>query len=140
MSWTQTGSEPAPRPKRAAWRRARGGGAQARPRALARPTASKARSRRLVARLLGVLAAIGLFVSVALVAPVESASVLAGAGGVLIAVGRVAAMSGTYLLLVTLLLIARIPAVEAGHRPGPPGQAAPNARPVIARADRRCTS
>ena len=58
------------------------------------------------------LAAIGLFVSVALVAPAESASVLAGPGGVLTAVGRVTAMSGTYLLLVTLLLIARIPAVE----------------------------
>ena len=37
---------------------------------------------------------------------------LAGPGGVLTAVGRVTAMSGTYLLLVTLLLIARIPAVE----------------------------
>ena len=86
--------------------------ARTRPRALARPAASQARSRRLLTRLLAVLAAIGLFVSVAIVAPVESASVLAGAGGVLIAVGRVAAMAGTYLLLVTLLLIARIPAVE----------------------------
>jgi len=81
---------------------------------LARPrTTSLPRPSRLWARLLGVLAAVGLFISVALVVPVESASVLAGPGGVLTAIGRVTAMAGTYLLLVTLLLIARIPAVEA---------------------------
>ena len=51
-------------------------------------------------------------ISVALVVPVTSAAELAGPGGVLTAIGRVSAMSGTYLLLVTLLLIARIPAVE----------------------------
>jgi predicted ferric reductase/uncharacterized protein with FMN-binding domain len=61
---------------------------------------------------LGVLGAIGLLISVALVVPVTAASSLAGAGGVLTAVARVSAMSGTFLLLVTLLLIARIPAVE----------------------------
>jgi len=94
------------------WETREGRRAQSRPRSLARPAASQARSRRFFARMLGVLAAIGLFISVALVVPVESASVLAGAGGVLTAVGRVTAMSGTYLLLITLLLIARIPAVE----------------------------
>ena len=72
-----------------------------------------ARKAGLLARVLGVLGAIGLFISVALVAPVESASVLAGPGGAITAIGRVSAMAGTYLLLVTLLLIARIPAVEA---------------------------
>ena len=81
---------------------------------LARPrAASLPRPSRLWARLLGVLGAIGLFISVALVVPIESASVLAAPGGVLTAIGRVTAMAGTYLLLVTLLLIARIPAVEA---------------------------
>ena len=70
------------------------------------------RPRKLFARLFGVLAAVGLFVSVALVAPVTSMSELAAPGGVLIAIGRVTAMAGTYLMLVTLLLIARIPAIE----------------------------
>ena len=72
-----------------------------------------ARKGRFLARVLGVFGAIGLFMSVALVAPLESAHVLAGPGGVVTAIGRVSAMAGTYLLLVMLLLIARIPAVEA---------------------------
>ena len=58
------------------------------------------------------LAAVGLFVSLALIVPVTTVADLAGPGGVLTAVGRVTAMSGAYLMLVTLLLIARIPAVE----------------------------
>jgi ferredoxin-NADP reductase len=53
-----------------------------------------------------------LLVSVALVAPVEKASVLAGPGGLLTAAGRVAGMAGAYLMLVTVLLIGRIPVVE----------------------------
>ncbi|MCX6363511.1 MAG: ferric reductase-like transmembrane domain-containing protein, partial [Actinobacteria bacterium] len=77
-----------------------------------RRTSAAPRPRRFVARLFGVLAAIGLFISVALVAPVTTMSELAAPGGVLIAVGRVTAMAGTYLMLVTLLLIARIPAIE----------------------------
>ena len=81
---------------------------------LARPRATTPpRPSRLWARLLGLLGAIGLFISIALVVPVTSAGALAAAGGVLTLVGRVTAMAGTYLLLVTLLLIARIPAVEA---------------------------
>jgi predicted ferric reductase len=70
------------------------------------------RPSRLVARLFGVFAAIGLFISVALVAPVTTLHDLAAPGGAFITIGRVTAMAGTYLMLVTLLLIARIPAVE----------------------------
>jgi predicted ferric reductase len=81
---------------------------------LARPrAASLPRPSRLWTRLLGFLAAVGLVVSVALVIPVTSAGAIAAAGGVLTLIGRVSAMAGTYLLLITLLLIARIPAVEA---------------------------
>jgi predicted ferric reductase len=86
--------------------------APARVRRTALPAGARARSNRFLARVLAVLGAIGLVVSVALIAPVTSSSSLAGPGGVLTAVGRATAMSGTYLLLVTLLLIARIPAVE----------------------------
>ena len=77
-----------------------------------RRTTTAPRPRRIFARLFGVLAAAGLFISVALVAPVTTLAELAAPGGVLIAVGRVAAMAGTYLMLVTLLLIARIPPLE----------------------------
>ena len=73
---------------------------------------SSPRPRRFFARLFGVLAAIGLFVSVALVVPVTTLHELAAPGGALIALGRFSAMAGTYLMLVTLLLIARIPPVE----------------------------
>ena len=74
--------------------------------------AAPPRPNRFVARLLGVLAAVGLFVSVALVAPITTLADLSAPGGVLIAIGRGTAMAGTYLMLVTLLLIARIPVVE----------------------------
>ena len=67
----------------------------------------------MVARLFGWLVALGLLVSVALVAPVETAGELFAKGGALIALSRLAAMSGTFLLLVTMLLIARIPALES---------------------------
>jgi len=77
-----------------------------------RRTAAAPRPRKFFARLFGVLAAVGLFISVALVAPVTTMSELAAPGGVLIAVGRVSAMAGTYLMLVTLLLIARMPPIE----------------------------
>ena len=98
----------------AGWSARGGRPARARVAAPARSRAGvHARKAGLLARVLAVLGAIGLFISVALVAPVESASVLAGPGGVITAIGRVSAMAGTYLLLVTLLLIARIPAVEA---------------------------
>jgi len=77
-----------------------------------RRTSTAPRPRRFFAWAFGVLAAIGLFISVALVAPVTTMGELAAPGGVLIAVGRVTAMAGTYLMLVTLLLIARIPLIE----------------------------
>ncbi|MCX6373814.1 MAG: ferredoxin reductase family protein [Actinobacteria bacterium] len=75
-------------------------------------TVAAPRPRKFFARLFGALVALGLFISVAVVAPVTTLSELAAPGGVLIAVGRVTAMAGTYLMLVTLLLIARIPSVE----------------------------
>jgi len=77
-----------------------------------RRTSAAPRPRKFFARLFGVLAAFGLFVSVALVIPVTKVSELVAPGGALIAVGRVSAMAGTYLMLVTLLLIARIPPIE----------------------------
>ena len=94
----------------------------------ARATSSPARSRRLLARLPWRARGDRPVLSIALVAPVESASVLAGAGGVLTAVGRVAGH-------VRDVPVARHPAADredpggrAGHRPGPPRQAAPQAR------------
>ena len=82
-----------------------------RPGVSARATPSPARSRRLLARLFG-----GSWRSAWSPAwrwsPRRDGGRARRAGGVLTAVGRVAAMAGTYLLLVTLLLIARIPAVE----------------------------
>ena len=70
------------------------------------------RPRKFFARLFGVFAAIGLFVSMALVVPVTKVSELAAPGGALIALGRFSAMAGTFLMLITLLLIARIPPIE----------------------------
>jgi predicted ferric reductase len=96
----------------AGWEAREGRRARTRPQSLARPAGATARSNRYLAKVLGVLAAIGMAISVALVVPVTSLAELAGPGGVLTAIGRVTAMSGTYLLLITLLLIARIPAVE----------------------------
>jgi len=108
--WESAGELPAS--DAAGWAAREGQRARTRSRSSARPTGATARSNRFLAKVLGVLAAIGMFISVALVVPVTSLSSLAGPGGVLTAIGRVTAMSGTYLLLVTLLLIARIPAVE----------------------------
>ena len=67
---------------------------------------------RLVPWLLGLLAAIGLVVSVALVLPVTDQAMLNAPGGTATTIGRVAGLSGTYLLLITLLLIGRIPLIE----------------------------
>ena len=67
---------------------------------------------RLVPWLLGLLAAIGLVVSVALVLPVTDQAMLNAAGGPATTIGRVAGLAGTYLLLITLLLIGRIPLIE----------------------------
>jgi ferredoxin-NADP reductase len=67
---------------------------------------------RLVPWLLGLLTAIGLVVSVALVLPVTDQAMLNAAGGPATTIGRVAGLAGTYLLLITLLLIGRIPLIE----------------------------
>ncbi|HET6494459.1 MAG TPA: ferredoxin reductase family protein [Thermoleophilia bacterium] len=67
---------------------------------------------RLVPWLLGVLAAIGLVISVALVLPVTDQAILNAPSGPATTIGRVAALAGTYLLLITLLLIGRIPLIE----------------------------
>jgi predicted ferric reductase len=89
-------------------------GWRAREGAPARPQAARApRPNAWAARLFGWLAALGMVVSLALLIPVEKASVLAGPGGVLTALGRGTGLAGAYLMLVTLLLIARIPAVES---------------------------
>jgi predicted ferric reductase len=90
-------------------------GWRARESAPARPRASTRTPKPSpwAARLFGWLAALGMVVSLALVLPVEKLSVLAASGGVLTALGRVTGLAGAYLMLVTLLLIARIPAVES---------------------------
>jgi predicted ferric reductase len=67
---------------------------------------------RVVPWLLAVLAAIGFVVSVALVVPVTDQTILNAPGGIATTVGRLTGMAGTYLLLITLLLIGRIPMVE----------------------------
>jgi ferredoxin-NADP reductase/DMSO/TMAO reductase YedYZ heme-binding membrane subunit len=78
-----------------------------------RTTVRPPQPRGLIAQAFGWLVALGLLLSVALVVPVETPRDLAATGGLLIAVSRVAAMAGTFLLLVTLLLIGRIPAIES---------------------------
>ncbi len=70
------------------------------------------RPSRLVVWLLAVLAAAGMAVSVGLVLPVTDQATLHAAGGQLTTLGRVAGLAGTYLLLITLLLIGRIPFIE----------------------------
>jgi len=65
-----------------------------------------------VADLLAVLAGIGLGVVVALVAVGETGGTLASPGGWLIAIGRLAGLTGTYLMLVMIVLIARLPWLE----------------------------
>jgi predicted ferric reductase len=68
---------------------------------------------RLVPWMLGLLAAIGLVVSVALVLPVTDQAMLHAVGGPATTIGRVTGLAGTYLLLITLLLIGRIPLIES---------------------------
>jgi hypothetical protein len=89
-------------------------------------TAGGGTSRR-VPRLLGLLAAISLVVSVALVLPVTDQAMLNAPGGPATTIGRVAGLAGTYLLLITLLLIGRIPLIEEGPR-ARAGEAPPGGR------------
>jgi predicted ferric reductase len=63
------------------------------------------------------LLGIGLGATLALGARAESLSALTKPGGLATAGGRLAALAGTYLLLVLVLLVSRLPAIErsAGH-------------------------
>ncbi len=81
--------------------------ARERSRARALPKPSK-----VWASLFRTLAWLGSIVTVALVVPTITAHDLIAPGGLATAVGRVTGMVGTYLLMVTVLLVGRIPAVE----------------------------
>ncbi|MEZ5126165.1 MAG: ferredoxin reductase family protein [Thermoleophilia bacterium] len=70
------------------------------------------RSARVRQILLAVLAAAGLVASVGLVAPVTDQGMLHAAGGTAVLLGRVAGLAGTYLMMITLVLIGRVPFVE----------------------------
>ena len=89
-----------------------GGLTRWRPREHSLARAEATRPNKLWARLFTSLAWLGAAVSVALVVPITTAHDLAAPGGVLTFAGRVPGLLGTYLLLVTVLLIGRIPAVE----------------------------
>ena len=65
-----------------------------------------------VADILALVAGIGLGTVIALVVIGESRGTLASPGGWLIAVGRLAGFTGTYLMLVMIVLISRIPWLE----------------------------
>lgn len=66
----------------------------------------------LVVDFAGALAGLGFGATLALGLTAESRGALAAPGGISIAVGRLAGLAGTYLLLLMVLLMARIPAVE----------------------------
>ncbi len=83
-----------------------------RPRERSQARAEATRPNKLWARLFTTMAWLGAAVSVALVIPVTTAHDLVAPGGMLTFAGRVAGLLGTYLLLVTVLMIGRIPAVE----------------------------
>jgi len=59
-----------------------------------------------------VLAGLGLGITLALVVSAESRSTLAAPGGLFLAGGRLAGFTGTYLILVMIVLIARMPWLE----------------------------
>jgi predicted ferric reductase len=62
--------------------------------------------------LLIVLAGLGLGITIALGFIAESRGSLAAPGGVMTAIGRMTGLVGTYLLLITVLLVGRLPALE----------------------------
>ena len=64
------------------------------------------------ARLFRSLTLLGAIVTMALVLPTLSPHDLVAPGGLATAIGRLTGMLGTYLLLVTVLLVGRIPSVE----------------------------
>lgn len=69
-------------------------------------------SGRRGARLLAALAGLGLGVTVALAVLAESAGSLQTAGGVPTALGRLAGLVAAYVLLITVLLVARLPVLD----------------------------
>ena len=74
----------------------------------ARPAAPSRRG----ADLLAALAGLGLGITIALALTAESARSLAAAGGPATALGRLTGLVAAYLMLVTVLLVARIPALD----------------------------
>src|ERR1700720_3694754 len=79
------------------------------------PAARRAVARRPRPVVVDVLAAavgVGLGVTVGLGVVGESAGSLRAAGGVATASGRLTGLVGTYLMLIVLLLVARVPALE----------------------------
>jgi predicted ferric reductase len=80
----------------------------------ARPAGRRPAPRpyRLVADIFLALAGFGLGIAIWLSLAGESVASLTAAGGVMTALGRVTAMVGTYLLLVLILIVARVPALE----------------------------
>ncbi len=79
---------------------------------VSRARAGSRRPSRLAAFLFKFLAALGFGVTLALVLPTLSAGALAAPGGLLTAAGRVTGMIGAYLLLVTVAIVGRVPALE----------------------------
>ncbi|MCW3047086.1 MAG: putative ferric reductase [Solirubrobacterales bacterium] len=79
------------------------------------PAAGRAVARRprpVVVDVLAAAAGVGLGVTVGLGVVGESAGSLRAAGGVATASGRLTGLVGTYLMLIVLLLVARVPALE----------------------------
>jgi predicted ferric reductase len=64
------------------------------------------------AQALAGLAAAGLAVTLGLAVGTESASTLSAPGGVATALGRLTGLLGTYLMLIAVMLVARLPALE----------------------------
>jgi predicted ferric reductase len=78
------------------------------------PVAGRARSRPrpwAVDALAGA-AGLGFGITIALVVAGESSGSLAAPGGLATAAGRLAGLAGTYLMLITVLLVARLPVLE----------------------------
>jgi ferredoxin-NADP reductase len=69
-------------------------------------------SRRRAVLSFAVVAAVGLATTLGLALSTESAATLSAPGGVATALGRLTGLVGTYLLLVAVLLVARLPALE----------------------------
>lgn len=68
--------------------------------------------RTVIARWVAALAAGGLVVTLGLAIGSESAGTLAAPGGMVTAAGRLAGLLGTYLMLIAVVLVGRLPALE----------------------------